>query len=385
MAPMFVLGAILAAAVANENPERVLANTRETRHQVSFALVAPDEAELSVTREFAARSPADPIGLERQFPLLDESVVTSFAIETDGSWRKGRLLRVPGNWGDKPRSSGGSASRPWASLEAESFRSFTISTASFQTTGTMRVRYSLWARGQSVPGGRRWTYCGNNDWRRDQEPATELSLPANHPELRVYPDAKIKDCLVVEKTEPDGTTVAPRFGVYRFAPGIWWWRLEVAVPERAAAVPSPAEAAPIVFVLDASRSQEQVGGLAPQLALVEAYLANLPDAEVELVLTSRTATRLFGRFVPASAFRQSLPPDMADRPLGNGSFLDRGAALAAESLRRAWNTGAHHLDDRWRPALALRSAGVHCGAPARARGNHRPSPLSERRQHRLPT
>ena len=46
---MFVLWAILAAAAAaNSNPERVLANTHETRHQVAFQLLAPDEAIFTV-------------------------------------------------------------------------------------------------------------------------------------------------------------------------------------------------------------------------------------------------------------------------------------------------------------------------------------------------
>ena len=337
---MFVLWAILAAvAAANDNPERVLANTHETRHQVSFRLVAPDEAVFTVTRDFVARSPADPIGLERHYQLPNESVVTSFAIQTDGGWRKGRLGPARDDAGDGPRIHGGNPSRPWAWLEAESYRSFSISTASFRTAGKLQIRYTLWARGESAPGGRRWTYCGKSDSSGNDEPAPEISLPASHPELRLHPNADDGDCFVVEKPEPDGKAATARFGVYPFAPGIWWWRLEVAVPKRIAEVPSPTDAAPIVFVLDASRSQERNGGLAPQLAIVEAYLANLPGAEVELVLASRTAARVFGRFVAAAAFKQSLPADLVERPLGNGSFLDRGAAAAAETLRQLATPG----------------------------------------------
>jgi hypothetical protein len=336
---MFVLWAILAAAAANDNTDRELANTHETRHQVAFQLIAPDEAVFTVSREFAARSPSDPIGLERQFQLPNESVVTSFAIQTGGAWRKGRLTPVRDE-GDQRRIHAGNPSRPWASLTGESYHSFTISTASFRTDGKVQIRYTLWARGESVRGGRRWSYCGkSNDTREDQEPGAELSLPARHPELHVHPDPEDGDCFIVDKTEPDAKAPAARFGVYRFAPAIWWWRLEVAVPKRIAEVPSPADAAPVVFVLDASRSQERGGGLAPQLAIVEAYLANVPDAEVELVMTSRTAARVFKRFVPAPAFKQTLPADLAERPLGNGSFLDRGAALAAETLRQLGKPG----------------------------------------------
>lgn len=335
----FVLWAILAATAANDDPERALANTHETRQQVSFALVAPDEAVFSVTRDFAARSPADPIGLERHFQLPDQTVVTSFAIQTDGSWRKGRLVPVPDDGGDEPRSSGGDPSRPWASLTGDSYRSFTLSTASFRTARAIQIRYTLRARGESVPGGRRWTYCGKSDPNGDQEAAAELSLPAGHPELRAHPDPDDGDCWVVDKAEPEGKTAAALFGAYHFAPGVWWWRLEVAVPKRLAEIPSPPASAPVVFVLDASRSQERRGGLAPQLAIVEAYLANVPGAEVELVTTSRTAAPVFGRFVPASAFKQALPADLLERPLGNGSFLDRGAALAAETLRQRGKPG----------------------------------------------
>jgi hypothetical protein len=336
---MFVLWAFLAVTVANDAPDRELANTHETRHQVAFELIAPEEAVFTVTREFVARSPADPVGLYRHYPLLNESVVTSFAIETNGAWRKGRLA-LARDESDGPRIYGGNPSTPWASLEGDSYRSFIISTASFRTAGKVRVRYTLWARGESVPDGRRWSYCGkSDDSTPDQQPAPEISLPASHPELRAHPDPDDDNCFVVEKTEPDGKVPAARFGVYRFAPGIWWWRLEVSVPKRMAEVPLPPDAAPTVFVLDASRSQERHGGLAPQLAIVEAFLANVPSTEVEMVMTSRTATRVFGRFVPASAFKQALPADLVKQPLANGSFLDRGAALAAETLHQIGKPG----------------------------------------------
>ena len=122
------------------------------------------------------------------------------------------------------------------------------------------------------------------------------------------------------KAEPDGKAPAARFGVYRFAPGIWWWRLEVTVPRRMAEVPSPTDAGPVVFVLDASRSQERRGGLAPQLAIVEAYLANAPGAEVELVMTSRTAAVVFGRFVPPRRSPRRYRPTCRSAPSATVRF-----------------------------------------------------------------
>jgi hypothetical protein len=355
---MFVLWAFLAALAANDSPERALANAHETRHQVAFTLISGDEATFSITRDFAARAPADPIGLERQFQLPNESVVTSFAIQTDGAWRKGRLIAVPQDGGEQRGRAGDDPKRPWASLEAESYRSFTISTASFRTTRPIQLRYTLWARGESIPGGRRWTYCGKSESGGDQEAAPEISLPAGHAELRLHADPDDGDCWIVEKTEPDGKAAAALFGVYRFAPGAWWWRLEVAVPKAVAQVPSPVDDAPLVFVLDASRSQERRGGLAVQVAVVEAYLANVPGATVELVTTDRTATPVFGRFVPAPAFKQALPADLLERPLGNGSFLDRGAAVAAELLRQIGKPGRIILmtDGNLRSRFAEREA-----------------------------
>ena len=110
-------------------------------------------------------------------------MITSFAIETDGVWRKGRLAPVRER---DPPVYGGDPGRPWASLEGDSYQSFTISTAWFRTAGKLRIRYTIWARGESVAGGRRWTYCGkSDDTYSDQEPAAELSLPASHPELLI--------------------------------------------------------------------------------------------------------------------------------------------------------------------------------------------------------
>lgn len=107
-------------------------------------------------------------------------------------------------------------------------------------------------------------------------------------------------------------------------------RLEVDAAPRLSAVPKQAQ---VVFVLDASYS---AGAplVAAQLAILRAYLAHVPDAELEVIAVRRAAKRVFGRFVPARDAGRLL--DDAVRggalALGNGSALDEGARLAASIL-----------------------------------------------------
>ncbi len=114
------------------------------------------------------------------------------------------------------------------------------------------------------------------------------------------------------------------------------WRLELDT----AAVLEPAAVRPnVVFVVDASHSQGSAG-IAAQLELLAPYLANAPDAQVEVVLYRRFAERLFNRFVPAAAVARELamvPPARLEP--GNGSNLDLGAALAAQALSQVSGTG----------------------------------------------
>jgi len=107
--------------------------------------------------------------------------------------------------------------------------------------------------------------------------------------------------------------------------------------------------------------------LATQLAIVEAYLANVPKAEVELVLVGRAAQRLFGRLVPATEVAPALPAGLAQRPLGNGSFLDRGAAVAAELLARDGRPGRVVLftDDQMRAAFDVKDVAATLGRAPR--------------------
>lgn len=128
------------------------------------------------------------------------------------------------------------------------------------------------------------------------------------------------------------------------------WRLEVDVAAQLGELPRNAN---VVFVVDASISEGALG-VAAQLELIAPYLANVPDARVEVVVFRRFAQRLFGRFVPASEFTRELALVPRERlEVGNGSHLDVGAQLAFETLTREGGLGRVVLftDERLRDAL----------------------------------
>lgn len=107
-------------------------------------------------------------------------------------------------------------------------------------------------------------------------------------------------------------------------------RLEIDVAPQLVPMPTRAQ---VVFVIDTSYSMTE-RGVAAQLDVVRAYLAHVPDAEVEIVTYRRRAARVFGRFVPATAITAALTTARRRGAftLGNGSALDDGARLAAASL-----------------------------------------------------
>lgn len=110
------------------------------------------------------------------------------------------------------------------------------------------------------------------------------------------------------------------------------WRLELDVKAQLASTPVRPN---VVFVIDASHSQGPEG-IAAQLELIEPYLANVREAQVELVIYRRFAERLFGRFVAQSDVARLLATTPHERLApGNGSNLDLGARLAAEALAQA--------------------------------------------------
>jgi len=324
-------------SLTGDDFETAHVNTKEVAHEVHVSMLEPGVATFAITRTFEARSAASPITLRRDFEFPD-GVVTGFEFRTDGRWRKGALRR------DNPARSEGRPSRrardgePWAVLEQIAAGQMEIATPAFRAAGQIQVRYTVWARGEPTRAGHRWVYCPEDD--TDQPVAPFKILPAAvGSSMWVRPWSDSPSCSEIESSDPPRTKLSARYGVYRLDARAWSWRVELVAPTSLVPTPASPEPGPVVFVLDASRSQESQGGLATQLAIAEAYLANAPKADVELVLVERGAQRVFGRFVPAADFVRSLPAGFAQRPLGNGSFLDRGAAFATGLLKDAGGPG----------------------------------------------
>lgn len=186
-------------------------------------------------------------------------------------------------------------------------------------------------------GGIRWVFCAGEPDGVSPEVLASPGLTGTKPEVRA--SAQQPGCRELVISEPPQKKLAVRYASYRVGPRSWLWRIELRVPASVVPVPPPPPPGPVIFVLDASRSQAPNGGLATQMAIVRAYLANAPQAEVELLLVARSAARVFGRLVPVSDLERAMPSDLLRRPLGNGSFLDRGVAAAAEILAGAGRPG----------------------------------------------
>lgn len=142
---------------------------------------------------------------------------------------------------------------------------------------------------------------------------------------------------------------AGRFGTVAIARGKSFARFEL---DAAAAFSKLPVKAQIVFAVDASYSMGD-DGVAAQLALIRQYLAHVPDAEVEVIAYRRTATRVFGAFLPVREALARLEPKAF--PLGNGSHADLAVDAALALL--APRTGPRRIvlgsDARIRTALSI--------------------------------
>ncbi len=162
---------------------------------------------------------------------------------------------------------------------------------------------------------------------------------------------------MIELAPPRIDGLVARLGRVIASPDHAFGRLEVDVAPELRPLPKRPQ---VVFVLDASRSMG-AAGLAAELAVVRAYLGHVPDAEVEVVLYRRVATRLFGSFVAASDLDARLAAAAKAGTLapGNGSALDDGARVAALAIadrkgpRRIVLVSDELLRGRWTNADAL--------------------------------
>ncbi len=156
---------------------------------------------------------------------------------------------------------------------------------------------------------------------------------------------------MIEIAPPPIDTVTARLGKVVASPAHAFGRLELDAAPQLRPLPVKAQ---VVFAIDGSHS---IGpdGIELQLAVVRAYLSHVPDAEVEIVVYRRFATRLFGSFVKATEVEARLKAAAAAGKLapGNGSALDEGARLASAALAgrkgplRVVFTTDDLLRDRW--------------------------------------
>jgi hypothetical protein len=215
----------------------------------------------------------------------------------------------------------------------------------------------MWSHGELGRGARRWVYCSDGNSSSSLVPVRppEVVVSDHDRDLVVASDAESPRCVNIERAAPAPAALSARYGTYRLDDGLWWWTLELTAPE-APKAPDPSLDGPVVFVLDASRSMNSRGGLAAQIAIVRAYVHDASGVGVELVLVSRAAERVFGRFV-ASGELDAAVATLAQAPLKNGSFLDRGAELAAGILREAGRPGRIVLmtDDQLRSRFDRRA------------------------------
>jgi subtilisin-like proprotein convertase family protein len=135
---------------------------------------------------------------------------------------------------------------------------------------------------------------------------------------------------MIELAPPRIDVVTARLGKVVASPTNAFGRFELDTAPQLAPLP---KAAHVVFVVDASHSMRD-DGIAMQLAVARAYLSHIPDAQVEVVVFRRRATRLFGAFVSATDIDGPLAAAARAGKLapGNGSALDEGAKLATAAL-----------------------------------------------------
>jgi subtilisin-like proprotein convertase family protein len=165
---------------------------------------------------------------------------------------------------------------------------------------------------------------------------------------------------------PRGSDLTARLGRVVASPAHAFARLEIDVAPELRPLPKRAQ---VVFVIDASHTMAPEG-IDMQLAIARGYLAHVPDAQVEVVLYRRHATRLFGSFIAPADFAARVEAARKAGKLepGNGSALDEGARLAATVL--AGRSGPPRivmvtdeiLRNRWDNKLAL--AALKAAPPA---------------------
>ncbi len=314
-------------------------SVREVSHTVAVQLDR-QSARLIVTRQLRNDSEEFQT-VSEVLATPEESVANAFRIGIDQRWQHGALLdaeQAADQWAELTNE-GDAAPAPLGLLTWDSTASVGLELFGIAPGSSASVEYEL-----QVP----LSYA-HGEWFFNY-PAAQEEEAAISFELSRAPGATVEDLYQEESPELDSSfdgyrihlprpvfeQVAASWAIRPLGAGRTAWRLEV----DAAAVLETAPVRPnVVFVIDASHSQGSEG-IKAQLELLPAYLANSPDAQVELVLYRRFAERLFGRFIPASEAVRALASVSPERLLpGNGSNLELGARVAAQALAQVGGVG----------------------------------------------
>lgn len=127
-------------------------------------------------------------------------------------------------------------------------------------------------------------------------------------------------------------------------------RLDVEVAKPFSLVPKKPT---VIFLVDASISMNE-SGIAEQLAIANAFLAHVPDAQTEVVLYRRHAKRLFGKLSNSAAILEyQRQTDKRKLIPHNGSAMDEAYKMAVSILQKV--TGPRYIvaftDELLRPGF----------------------------------
>jgi len=304
-------------ALASLTPAEDDAPLTELSHDVEVRFDGSG-ARLVVQRTFRNDGPAFATN-RRVIALPDEATATGLRLQVGGTWRRAASLldaaSLTERW-DLLRAFGDAAPQPIARLHEEADVELELS--NLAPGQSVTVEYVLQVDRPYAHGERRFEYEAD-----DVTPVFHFAAAPGAGLVRE------EEKFVIAEDWSPSESASLRFATFPLGFDRELWRVELDVAAKLGELPTRAD---LVIVLDASHSQG-ADGIAGQFALLEPLLSKVPDAQVEVVLTRRFATRLFGRFVNASdvpAELAHLPPDRLAP--GNGSNLDEGLLSAADAL-----------------------------------------------------
>ena len=196
-------------------------------------------------------------------------------------------------------------------------------------------------------------------WKLEVSSGGDAKVAGTNRTKRVIPDAPGADTAefaTLQTGAPQIWPAAARLGAVELKNNQGVGRVEIDVAPKLSKLPRDLS---VVFVLDASRSMTDIE-VEGQLDLVRAYLHYVPKARFEIVLTSRFASRLNGRFVAATQIDTVLAAagDAGRMRRRNGSAIEQGLESAVDALskRRGTRRIVVFSDGRLRTTFRLETA-----------------------------